>query len=69
MVHSLSSVWLGGVVNLRIVLYEFTCVLVAQLDRAFGCGPKGRGFESLRERVNVFSINACYSRKITRLTI
>ena len=28
----------------------FTFVLVAQLNRATGCGPVGRGFESLRAR-------------------
>ena len=28
------------------------CVGVAQLDRAFGYGPKGRGFESSRPRCN-----------------
>ena len=30
-----------------------TYVGVAQLDRAFGYGPKGRGFESSRPRLKV----------------
>ena len=33
------------------VLYT-SCVGVAQLDRAFGYGPKGREFESSRPRLN-----------------
>ena len=28
-----------------------SCVCVAQLDRAFGYGPKGRGFESSSARL------------------
>ena len=28
----------------------FLCALVAQLDRAFGYEPKGRGFDSLQAR-------------------
>ena len=31
-------------------LADFIFVLVAQLNRATGCGPVGRGFESLRAR-------------------
>ena len=34
-----------------------TYVGVAQLDRAFGYGPKGRGFESSRPRIEETVLN------------
>ena len=34
-----------------------TDVRLAQLDRAFGYGPKGRGFESSNARVKTSKIN------------
>jgi hypothetical protein len=37
------TVWGGAIVRIRVVHAP-----VAQPDRALGCGPKGRGFESLR---------------------
>ena len=42
--------------NIRITLYNIycsseQCVRLAQLDRAFGYGPKGREFESSNARI------------------
>ncbi len=43
--------WVIGIyLEFEIWLLEFNVLLmvsVAQLDRALGCGPSGRGFESL----------------------
>ncbi len=35
---------------LQVILDPVTYVRLAQLDRAFGYGPKGRGFESSNAR-------------------
>ena len=40
---------------------ETTHVPLAQLDRAFGYGPKGRGFESLKARQQKTNIFGCSS--------
>ncbi len=37
------------------------CVRVAQLDRAFGYGPKGRGFESYHARYKSCKADICYA--------
>ncbi len=45
---------LTGCKNWDIIVFaveRYSCVGVAQLDRAFGYGPKGRGFESSRPRL------------------
>ena len=36
-------------------------VRLAQLDRAFGYGPKGRGFESSRPRLKALQIEVLFS--------
>ena len=41
----------GIILNVSGVMFETMDVRLAQLDRAFGYGPKGRGFESSNARV------------------
>ena len=46
-----------------VVMLEIRLALVAQLDRAFGYEPKGRGFESLQAQIknSLRRVFLCYS--------
>ena len=51
---------------LQVILDPVTYVRLAQLDRAFGYGPKGRGFESSNARAKYVYARNCKNKELEK---